>query len=433
MLEVSSIVKKIGLAFLLCCNLLVVLPSGTVQGMGIVETVKVEIRSEETSLPPRIEKRMVASVKTIGEQMFIGNAEKNLIEKKQAYEQVIREVFDRVVFGYSVESVTLSLGVETKIQIVIKPWGEVVKKVDLEMDTAALPEEIIPLLQKDIGDVKRISEEGLLGLPVDSLDWAAGVSKLAIREFFSEELPEFRSSVEISGGTHTLIKVVLVPVGVTIQDFHVSLRSKSIPNVLLAQLRPAVEKNATLLTGLPAAFVERHRSYFEQRIQQAISQQPAAKNYGLSYRTLISPARDTDIRVDVETDKYKVALEGYMDMGKTTDNTSFRLHAGQFFTKRDEGFVEVNFIPASMRWEFVPGWGHRIGDSMQVGLKYNHSQEQAIGWLTQQLDRNWQLRVERMPKTGYNEFGLRYKLHDFLSAEYIVGQDESWLRLIGNL
>jgi len=33
-------------------------------------------------------------------------------------------------------------------------------------------------------------------------------------------------------------------------------------------------------------------------------------------------------------------------------------------------------------------------------------------------------------KTG--EVGLRYKVHDFVSLEYIVNGQENWLRLIGN-
>ena len=432
-LGVNPIVIK-GLYILCLCLLsFIIMPLPIAYGAGMVEQITVHVTSPAAPLPPRIAKRMEVSVATVGEQVLVGRDERELIANQPAYEKVIQEVFDRVLSGYSVQAVRLAPGRNTKVDIQIKPWGEVVRQVVLELDTGSIPADMVPLLLQDMGNVQDKMEESLLGLPVDSLDWAAGVFKLHTRDMLSEQLPEFRSAMEISGGVRTVVKLALIPAGPTVQDFHVSLRSKSIPNVLLAQIRPVAEKQAVLLNGLPASFVERHRNYFENRIQEAMALQPMAKNYGLSFRTYIDPGRDTDVRVDVETDKYKVSLEGYMDMGKREDNTAFRLHVGQYVTKRDEGFLEVNFIPARMTWEFVPGWGHRIGNTTQVGIKYNHSKEQAIGWMTQQLDRNWQLRVERIPVTGYNEFGLRYKLHDFLSAEYIVGQEESWLRLIGNL
>jgi hypothetical protein len=95
--------------------------------------------------------------------------------------------------------------------------------------------------------------------------------------------------------------------------------------------------------------------------------------------------------------------------------------------------MEITLIPTSVTWEFVPGWGHRLGPRTEAGAKYNLSSELGLLWLKQELDDRWSLRLERTPAKGFNEVALRYKLHEFLSAEYIVTTNNRWLRLVGNL
>ena len=45
----------------------------------------------------------------------------------------------------------------------------------------------------------------------------------------------------------------------------------------------------------------------------------------------------------------------------------------------------------------------------------------------------WRLRAEHFSGDDRNEYGVRYRIHEFLSAEYVYGGDEFYLRLIGNL
>jgi hypothetical protein len=70
---------------------------------------------------------------------------------------------------------------------------------------------------------------------------------------------------------------------------------------------------------------------------------------------------------------------------------------------------------------------------MIAGIKYNTSSSQNMLWLSKELSPSWTMRLERNPKNRNNELGLRYKLHDFLSAEYIITKDDQWLRLVGHL
>ena len=42
------------------------------------------------------------------------------------------------------------------------------------------------------------------------------------------------------------------------------------------------------------------------------------------------------------------------------------------------------------------------------------------------------LRVEHHFKSDLNEVALRYKLHEFVSLEYVKNNEDNWLRLVGN-
>lgn len=398
----------------------------------VIDKVSVTIVASQTP-PSRIAKRMSASVGTVGEQMLVGRSSSEVDRNKAVYEKLIQEIFDRVVVGYSVQSVTLVPGASTMITVTVVPWGEVVQDVALEVDYGTIAPDLIGLVKKDMGEIQEQVNEVLVGLPIDAVDWAGGISKIVIRELLAAQLPEFYTNFEIVPGTRTTVKLSLSPKGTTVQEVHVSLRSHTIPNLLLIAVRPTVDDASKSLVGLPVAFIERHHDYFTTRLANTAAQHPITKDYGLQLTPHLNVGSDTEIILDAETDKYKVSIEGYMDMGRKEENTSFRLHAGKLMGKKDELFMQVDFIPSTVKWDFIPGWGHNFGAGVTAGIKYDLSKKRDILWLSHDVNRNISLRLERVPTTGQNEFGIRYKMHDFLSAEYIFTKENKWLRLVSSL
>ena len=397
-----------------------------------IDDVSVSIVCEQGILPTRVEKRMENSVVTVAQHILLGHKTSEIAGNKEEYEKLVQEVFDRVLVGYSVQAVHITPGSTATISLVLTPWGDVVQDVTLEVDIAGISPEMTVLARKDIGNIESQVQELLIGLPIDAVDWAGSVSKSLIRELLAARLPEFHSSFDIIAGDHTVVKVALTPIGQTVQDVHVSLRSKTIPNIVLLSAKDRAEEAAKSLRGLPVAFVERHRELLSEQIQNAADQGSAAK-YGLETETQIIPGEDTDILLQVNSKKYQVVLEGYMDMGRKENNTSAKLHVGQYAGTRDQVFLEIDFNPADVSWKFSPGWGHKVGQDTTMGLKYNVNEHQDVLWLKQSLSPNFSLRCERTPAIGYNEIGLRYKLHDFVSVEYVYTDDEKYLRLVGNL
>lgn len=398
-----------------------------------VETVTVSITSPEGKPPARVAKRMEASVATVGNHVFTGRGVAEINSGKDAYERIVSDVIGRVLVGYSVEEVHISPGRITQISVIITPWGDVVRDVHLEMDFGNLSPEVAGLITKDMGDLEELLAGVLVGLPIDSLDWAGGVSKTVIRELLTAQLPEFRSNFDIVSGTQTTVRLSLAPQGPVVQDTRVTLRSRTIPNVLLWKAKPAVEEAAKMMNGLPVAFVERHSAYFNTHLAEVVKDHPIAKEYGLTLTPEVIAGKQTQIQLKAETTKYRLTLEGYVDMGREDDNTAIKLHAGKFINSADEVFTEVEFLPSSVSWKFYPGWSHRIGTTTYAGLKYDISDKDNILWINQNFGSDWSLRLEHASSTEGDEIGLRYKIHDFLSAEYVVGEHENWLRLIGHL
>ncbi|CUH94545.1 putative secreted protein [Propionispora sp. 2/2-37] len=421
----------IGLLLVMC-----LLPFGAVQAaMESVDTITVHVVPEAGTVrpPALIAKRMAASVKTVGEHVLAGRNVADIAGSRAAYEKLIQEVFDRVLIGYIIQRVSIEPGRNSTITVEVAPWGDTVQDIAWEYDFGNLSPELVKLVQQDIGDLESKADTVLLGLPIDAVDWASMVSKSMIRDILAEQLPEFRTGIDIIPGRRTVVKLSLAPAGPTVLDTRVSLRSDSIPNLLLLQMRPAVEELSKQLTGLPVAFVERHNEYFTEKLEEVAIKRSIVQKYGLSVKPAIDAGKDTVINLQVETDRYHLWLEGYLDVGKEDNNTSAKLHAGKYLNKRNEAFLEVGFVPGTVSWEVSPGWGYTLAKGTTGGFKYDLTHSESYFWFKQQLTPVWGMRFEYNLQDESNELGIRYKLHDFVSLEYIFSENDRWLRLVGNL
>ena len=324
-------------------------------------------------------------------------------------------------------------GPTAQIQISLVPWGDTVREVSVNVDYSGVSAEAVPLVQADMGHLTEDIKGALIGLPVDSVDWASGVARDLIRELLRQKLPEFHFSLDVEAGRQTQVRLSLFPVGQLVKDSTISLRSGTIPNLLLVSARPNVETQARSMRGLPVDYVIRHMAYFKTKIAQAALTDPVIRQFGLKVAAVITPGADTETVVTVEADTWRMSAEAYLDVGRSTDNISGKAHVGRTLGKYDEVFLEMKVVPGPMTWEFMPGWGHQFGSDTMAGFRYRTNDQQWVAWLHQGLGGRWSLEAERWPNLDWNEVRLRYKLHDFLSVELVVNNTANWLRLVGHL
>jgi len=397
-----------------------------------VEAVQVEVVA--TAVPAqRILRRMSESVKSIGEHLLLGRSTIEVSQRQEYYQKLVRDVFDRVLIGYTVEKVEIDAAAVTRIRIHIAPWGDTVRSVAVKVDYSGIAPQALGLIKTDMGKLEAEIEAALIGLPVDAVDWASGVARELIRELLLRRLPEFHFSLDVEAGAATAVRLSLFPTGELVREARVSLRSTTLPNLLLVHARPAVELEAASLRGLPVAYVERRLGYFTEKVRLAAQNDPVIHRFGLAVVPLVRPGTDTEVAVSVEAETYRISAEVFLDIGRDRDNISGKAHIGRKLGRQDEVFLELKVLPGTMTWEFMPGWGHRFGNDTWAGIRYRTNDQQWAGWLEQNLGGRWSLRAERWPNLNRNEVGIRYKLHDFLSAEFVLSNELQWLRLVGHL
>ena len=401
-------------------------------GAAAVESIRVEVLTDVPT-PPRVTRRMAESVRTIGEHLLLGHPVAEVGEKREQYERLVRDVFDRVLAGYTVERVSLEAAPASVIRISIVPWGDTVRQVDIQVDYSGIAPEGISLVKRDMGKLEEEIRFALLGLPVDAVDWASGVARELIRELLRRQLPEFHFSLDVEAGRQTKVRLSLFPTGQLVREARISLRSRTIPNLLLVHARPAVEERARAMRGLPVEYVERHRAYFTEQVRQVTLADPVIRQFDLKVSPVVRPGVDAEVAVAVETETWRIFGEVYLDVGRDKDNVSGKAHLGRLVAPRDELYLEAKVLPGDMTWQFMPGWGHQLGHDSWAGVQYRTNDREWGWWWTQSLGGRWSFRAERWWHIDYNEIGLRYKLNDFLSAELVFSNDRSWLRFVGHL
>ena len=397
-----------------------------------VESVDVRIQAAATP-SAKVVRRMSESVKVIGEHLLLGRSTIEVATRRDYYERLVRDVFDRVLIGYTVEKVEIDSDQKTIIRLSVIPWGDTVRNVTIRVDYSGIAPESIALIKQDMGKLEIEIQAALVGLPVDAVDWATGVARELIREILRRQLPEFHFSLDVEAGQDTTVRLSLFPTGTVVREARVSLRSQTIPNLILVHARPAIEEQVRSMRGLPVAYVERHLSYFTERVRTTALADPVIRKFTLNVLPEVTPGQDTEVLVTLDTDRFRITAEVFLDTGKDRENISAKAHLGQRIGKRDELFFELKVQPGMMTWEFMPGWGHQFGSDTWAGLRYRTNDREWSGWLEQGLGGRWSLRAERWSGLNLNEIGLRYKLHDFLSAEFIMTNDRSWLRMVGHL
>ena len=186
------------------------------------------------------------------------------------------------------------------------------------------------------------------------------------------------------------------------------------------------------MRGLPVVYVQRHREELEEQLKAKLLAEPEVRRFKLQPGVRLTPGADLGVSIMINSDDYKLWFEGYGDIGRNRDNLSGKAHIGTLISARDEVFGEGEVILDDVEWRFGLGYTRYWGKS-----SWSYVRRMPIGDNDYRLEYNlspkWHLRAEHFSGDDRNEFGVRYRIHEFLSAEYVYGDDEFYLRIIGNL
>ncbi|MBQ3114117.1 MAG: hypothetical protein IJC05_07160 [Phascolarctobacterium sp.] len=377
--------------------------------------------------------KMSNSMQLVAQQLLLDRDTEAILPAQQEYATLLSDIADRVLTGYYLQSTQLTVDKESELILQVRPWNTAIRNVQVDLQFSGIEEQTSELLESKLPTLKKQLEDTIRGASVDASDWADGVLRKIVRQQVEEALPEFKVAVDlVNEADKTVVQVIVYPVGQLVRNVDYSMRSDAIPNILLMKLKHKYADECNKLRGLPVNYVERQKQEIEEFLLNKLRNEPEIIKYELQPFVNITPDTDMDVEIIIDSNKYKIWFEGYGDIGRNEDNLSGKAHFGKFISPKEEFFGEVEIVLDDVDWNFGLGYTRYWGKSGWTYVRRIPDGENNYK-LEYNLDPKWRLRAEHFAKKNRNEYGVRYRIHEFLSAEYVYGGDEFYLRIIGNL
>ena len=403
-----------------------------------VTRVDVHIRDEAGQTSSVLLRKMEDSMQVVASQLFNGRDSVFIKADAAGYEHLLSEISDRVITGYQTNWVKLSIvheqvGTAVNLDFAVAPWAQTVKTVDVDLRFSGISPFAAAILQEKIPVLREQLQQTLQGAALDATDWAGGILRGQVKNTVEAELPDFRAAVDLTTREdNAVIQVIIYPVGELVRTVQYSMVSKSIPNILLMKLKYKYADKAKSLQGLPVSYMEANHELMEERLLQELSAEPQVRRHHLTPQLVIRPGTETQVGITLESHEYKIWFEGYGDVGRKDHNLSGRAHFGKFISRRDEIFGEIGVDLKDVRWDFNAGYAYHWG---KTTLSYMRRVPADANVYRFEYDftPKWRFRYEHFGDTKENEYAVRYRIHEFLSGEYVFSTKKSYFRIVGNL
>ena len=372
-------------------------------------------------IPPLVRARMERTVAAIAAERMEGRRISEIAPAEE--EQIIGAVFDRLLVGYTVTGVHVRPDVSAVVEITLAPWADTITSVTVTAEVEGMPPAVEALVREDLTGAEQVYSDALIGLPVAATDWASGALKRRLTDYMEEHLPSFRADYDIDVDRTAHVHLTVYPRLPVVRTVDLSMRSDTIPNVMLLTRRSVLEAEVNRLVGVPVV----------------IDSGSDFRRLHLVSHVEITPGERMSVMCRTDTTRYRLRLTGWLDIGRsaqgndhTRRNLNVRLHAGQMLSAREELYVEADVAPEDVRFDGRIGYARTLLPHLTGELRCDlRGGGLSVAGLYAFHPR-WLLRYEHFTKSGTGELELRYKLHDFLSLAGLVDRHDAWLRLIGN-
>ncbi len=398
-----------------------------------IEQVYVQVVDVTGGTSAPLINKMSTSMQFVAQQLLLDRDTDAINGAKQEYATLLSDIADRVLTGYYLQSTQFTVDKECELVLKIRPWNAAISNVQVDLQFSGIEEQTSELLESKLPALREQLNDTIQGASVDASDWADSVLRKIVRQQVEEVLPEFKVAVDlVNESDKAVVQVIIYPVGALVRNVDYSMRSEAIPNILLMNLKRKYANECDKLRGLPVEFVQRQKEEIEKFLLNKLLSEPEIREYQLQPVVNITPDVDMGIEILINSDKYKIWFEGYGDIGRGENNLSGKAHIGKFISAKEEVFGEAEIVLDDVEWNFGAGYTRYWGKSGWSFVRRMPDGDNNYR-LEYYLDPKWRLRAEHFSDDNRNEYGVRYRIHEFLSAEYVYGGDEFYLRIIGNL
>ena len=403
-----------------------------------ITKVNVSIHDEAEKTSPVLLRKMEDSMQVVAAQLFNGRDSDFIASDSPGYEHLLSEISDRVITGYQTNRVVLSMahgqeGAAVNLFFSVTPWAQTVTAVDVDIQFSGVSPFAVKALQERIPALREQLQQTLQGASLDAVDWAGGILRGQVKNCVETELPDFRAAVDLTTRDGTAqVQVIIYPVGELVRTVQYSMVSKSIPNILLMKLKYKYADKAKSLQGLPVSYMEANHGMLAERLLEELSAEPQVRRHHLKPQIVIHPGAETQLDISLESHEYKIWFEGYGDVGRKDHYLSGRAHIGRFISSRDEFFGEAGVDLKDVRWDFSAGYAYHWGKATLSYMRRVPA-DANIYRFEYDFTPKWRFRFEHFGDKKENEYAVRYRIHEFLSGEYVYSTKKSYFRIIGNL
>jgi hypothetical protein len=401
---------------------------------AVIENIKVELNEVNGNTSVVLKKRMKKSIGVVAKQLFVNQDTKSIAKIKPAYEELLKQVGDRAFTGYKVNKLTLVLGKTTLVKVVFEPWAKPIKEVRTELIFSGISESVAKKLRKEFSELAIYANNTLVGASIDSTSWAAGVVRAKIKDVLNKKHPYFKASVDLSRKDDVAeLQIIIYPVGQLVTDTQTTIRSDVVPNILFRSFRDKYVQKVNELRGLPVSYVQQNLAKIKEELENELKEERIIKVYELKPVVTIIPGTDFIVNANIGSDKYKVWIEGYMNTSRDKKNLTGKLHLGKYISPKEEIFIENEIDFDEMDAEFALGYTRKYNKLSISYLRYLTDEKENDFRLEYDFNKSWRLRAERFTSTDLTEIGLRYRIQEYFSTEYVYSNDKSYLRFIVNM
>lgn len=401
--------------------------------------VSVRVDSAAEAMPVLVQKRIAASIQTVGNHVLLNHDSGDIEQNYDAYERIIYDIVNRVLIGYTVDDIRIDPGADTMLSVQIRPWGDTIRTVSVTVDYGALPELGRQMADEDLRGASTLVENLLIGLPADALDWADGTVRAVMEREIEGLAPEFYPHITIEPGVDAKVSVYLLPKLPVVRSVDVDIEAENLPRVIFLSARKNIEQRYAGLEGLPVAFVRRHERDVQDDVKEQLARQWVIRKYKLRVDPAVRIDENMKIKLRSQTDFYDIQAGAYVDVGRDSDgrgsdsDTVLKAHVGRKIGTHHEIYGQVEFMPGAVDWNVIPGYFYRWGKYTRIGYQYETDDDSSHVWLRQHFGKKWMLRLDRDLTNHDDEVGLTYRIHEYIGLEYVVSDHDKWLRVIGYL
>lgn len=397
-----------------------------------IQTINIDLHYANLNLDPAVKQRMQDSLKPIAEQLLLGRDAEQLKPNNIIYQELFKDIINRVFTGYQVSAISLELEKDSKLQVNLQPWSETINSLKINYDYSGIQELWQPLVALQATKVSAGVENIFQGMPIEATFWLNSVARERVYQQAQLYLPEFKVVSQMHGEKNPEVDFTLIPLGQEVQSVGLRMHSKNIPKLLLLESKNTFQKTVNTLRGLPVEFVRKNQQAIELVLLRELNKDKFIARYKLLNKLNIIVAETVQVDVQLDLADYNFWVEGYLDLGRSEKSSSGTMHIGYDLSSANELFVESSLYTDSMEVDVDLAWAHRYKKTTATYLRRLNSQDNVFR-LQHQFNPDWGLRVERKTKEHENEFAVSYRVHEFFTAEYVFSNKERYFRIITRL